>query len=152
MNQERYRINSPKVISETLEGESIILNYETGAYYSLNDAATEIWECISKEKPVSGIMDHLSSVYQTSGQDVQKAVESFIERLKTEALIVASQSSAASVPVTGTEKSSSPEKRVFEEPSFEKFTDMEDLLLLDPIHEVNEEGWPHAQPEGNKNV
>jgi hypothetical protein len=25
----------------------------------------------------------------------------------------------------------------------EKFTDMHDLLLMDPIHEVSDAGWPH---------
>ena len=25
---------------------------------------------------------------------------------------------------------------------FERFTDMQDLLLLDPIHDVDETGWP----------
>jgi hypothetical protein len=25
---------------------------------------------------------------------------------------------------------------------FEKYTDMESLLLADPIHEVDEQGWP----------
>jgi hypothetical protein len=27
-------------------------------------------------------------------------------------------------------------------PSFEKFDDMADQLLLDPIHEIGEAGWP----------
>jgi hypothetical protein len=26
----------------------------------------------------------------------------------------------------------------------QKFTDMQDLLLLDPIHEVDESGWPRV--------
>lgn len=35
-----------------------------------------------------------------------------------------------------------PDKLHFEEPIFHKYTDMEDLLLLDPIHDVDETGWP----------
>jgi hypothetical protein len=31
-------------------------------------------------------------------------------------------------------------------PLIEKFTDMEDLLLLDPVHDVDARGWPHAAP------
>jgi len=27
----------------------------------------------------------------------------------------------------------------------EKYTDMQDLVLLDPVHEVDERGWPHVQ-------
>jgi hypothetical protein len=30
----------------------------------------------------------------------------------------------------------------------QKFTDMQELLLLDPIHEVDERGWPHRKLNG----
>jgi hypothetical protein len=29
-------------------------------------------------------------------------------------------------------------------PALEKYTDMQDLLILDPVHEVAAEGWPKA--------
>ena len=32
------------------------------------------------------------------------------------------------------------------EPVLEKYTDMQELLLLDPIHDVEEAGWPKAKP------
>jgi hypothetical protein len=31
-------------------------------------------------------------------------------------------------------------------PVLEKYTDMQELLLLDPIHDVEEAGWPKARP------
>jgi hypothetical protein len=31
------------------------------------------------------------------------------------------------------------------QPSFEKYSDMQEMLLLDPIHEVSEAGWPHKE-------
>ena len=37
------------------------------------------------------------------------------------------------------------EKISFQVPVLEKFSDMEELLLLDPIHEVEESGWPHKK-------
>jgi hypothetical protein len=30
------------------------------------------------------------------------------------------------------------------EPVLDKYTDMQELLLLDPIHEVDDAGWPHT--------
>jgi hypothetical protein len=36
-----------------------------------------------------------------------------------------------------------PAKHTFAEPVIEEFDDMQGLLLLDPIHDVSEEGWPH---------
>jgi hypothetical protein len=31
----------------------------------------------------------------------------------------------------------------YQAPILEKFTDLATMLLLDPVHDVNEEGWPH---------
>ena len=33
--------------------------------------------------------------------------------------------------------------RRYEAPALAKFTDMQELLLLDPVHEVDEAGWPN---------
>ncbi len=38
----------------------------------------------------------------------------------------------------------------FEAPKLEKFTDMQDLVLLDPVHEVDDVGWPAARPDAAK--
>ena len=36
--------------------------------------------------------------------------------------------------------------RPYEPPQLEKYTDMQDLVLLDPVHEVDATGWPHPKP------
>ena len=33
-------------------------------------------------------------------------------------------------------------KPAFDPPRLEKYSDMQDYLLIDPIHEVDEPGWP----------
>jgi hypothetical protein len=38
------------------------------------------------------------------------------------------------------------ERPPFTPPVLEVFADMRDLLLLDPIHDVAEVGWPTAKP------
>ena len=37
-------------------------------------------------------------------------------------------------------------RRAFCEPRVETFSDLQDLFLVDPIHDVDEAGWPHAKP------
>jgi hypothetical protein len=39
------------------------------------------------------------------------------------------------------------ERRPFDEPVLEKFEDMQDLILLDPVFEVDEAGWPSARQQ-----
>ena len=35
----------------------------------------------------------------------------------------------------------------YEPPQLMKYTDMQELILLDPIHDVDEKGWPHTKPD-----
>jgi hypothetical protein len=57
------------------------------------------------------------------------------------------------VPCDGTDQRPEPAtngdratpRRRFQAPRFEKHTDMQDLILLDPVHEVADTGWPHAK-------
>lgn len=41
-----FRMNEPYVIAEEIDGEAIILNFESGTYYSLNESAALIWRAI----------------------------------------------------------------------------------------------------------
>ena len=45
---------------------------------------------------------------------------------------------AASAPVEATERAP------FVTPRLERYTDMQDIILLDPVHKVDSQGWPHA--------
>ena len=35
-------------------------------------------------------------------------------------------------------------KLPFVAPKLETYTDMQDIILLDPVHKVDSRGWPHA--------
>ena len=42
-----FRINNPKVIHETIDGETVIVNLDSGNYYSLDATGADIWEYMS---------------------------------------------------------------------------------------------------------
>ena len=46
MSSKRYKVNRPTVTSETVDGETIIINLESGNYYSLDGAGSAMWELI----------------------------------------------------------------------------------------------------------
>ena len=39
------------------------------------------------------------------------------------------------------------ERPVFKPPLLKRYTDMQELLILDPIHEVDDTGWPAIKPD-----
>src|SRR4029077_555308 len=44
----RYRVNSPQVISETVGGETIIVNLASGHYFSLQGTAVDVWQGLER--------------------------------------------------------------------------------------------------------
>jgi hypothetical protein len=80
--------------------------------------------------------------------DIRGGVEAFIETLRRESLIVPLEGEPAKSAAVPEQEASVSEKRPdFIPPKLRKYTDMQDLLLLDPIHEVDEQGWPIAKDE-----
>ncbi len=140
-----YRINSPSVINETIEGESVIINLNTGMYYSLDNIGAIIWAALENRHSVEDIAAFLASHYQIDAEDVETTVNDLINQLLNEELIIL-------LPGGKTIDSPSPmtfsgdQPTVFVKPVLNKFGDMQDLLLLDPIHEVDEAGWPYTKP------
>jgi len=143
------RINTPKVTSQIIDGEAIIINLESGNYYNLNPTGTDIWDCIEKGVSVSQIAEAVAQRYAGDQTDIENSVSQLISELEKEELIVIDgNEEAASRPnVTIPSSASKQAGQQFEAPVLQKYTDMQDLLLLDPIHEVDELGWPRAKDD-----
>jgi hypothetical protein len=132
----------PPVIHQLLDGEVIAVNLDTGVYYSLAGTAAEIWSTLEAGGSPATCTDALLMRYEAQRATVEAAVAGLVEELQQEALLVPAEAPAATSaapPALGHEP-----KRPFESPVIHTYTDMQQLLLLDPIHEVDEAGWPHA--------
>jgi hypothetical protein len=98
------------IASDSVDGETIVINLENGSYYALSLEASQVWQRLSAQFTEKKLW---------RGDD-ESIIAAFIE----EGLMLGS---VAGVGATD---------------AFTKFTDMEDLLLADPIHEVEQTGWP----------
>ena len=142
-----YHVNSPSVINETIEGESVIINLELGFYYSLEGAGAEIWDLLLKQIPVSEIIDIVKHKYNAHPDEISTSVNGLVNELIEEKLIVAVDNEAGKNVSKIIESDHNVLKIEFVTPKLHKFSDMQDLLLLDPIHEVDEAGWPYSKDE-----
>jgi hypothetical protein len=141
----RFRVNSPNVIHETIEGEVILIDLKTGTYYSLRDAGAAVWQAIEQGAGEEGIAAELGSRYEASEPEIRDAVRRLLAELEREGLIRADDGEAA--PAAAPSGSDNGAARLpFAAPVLEKHTDMQDLILLDPVHEVGAQGWPHPAP------
>ncbi len=142
----RFRVNNPHVISEMIQGEVIVIHLETGSYYSLRDVGAEIWNAIEQGTTVGEIAHRLSLRYDAAPERIESDVSRLLDELAKEELVVSESAVgnvARSVPDEAPDHAT---REPFVAPTLEKHTDMQDLLLLDPVHEVDGRGWPHAAP------
>lgn len=129
----QFRINTPPIIYEILDGEAVILNLDKGIYYSLNEVGKEIWRQIGAHYTWQEMVD---SFHSDQGEEfVKNGVLAFLTQLEEEKIIVEDKNDSVREKLT---------KKPFNTPHLQIYHDMKDLLLLDPIHEVDQAGWPVA--------
>lgn len=138
-----YRVNAPHVIAETIGGETIIVHLSTGCYFNLGGSAVDVWEAVAAGRPRSAITRELLARYDAGEAEVEAAVSRILDELQREELIVVGDEDGASSAESAAFEPGA-QRAPFEEPSLSKFTDMQDIILLDPVHEVDARGWPHA--------
>ncbi|MPZ48113.1 MAG: PqqD family peptide modification chaperone [Dehalococcoidia bacterium] len=140
-----FVVNERDVVAETIDGEALILNLKTGIYYSVDGAGAGIWEDVTRRLSARQIAARMSAEYAVETGVAQEAVLGFISELQAEELIIADGMTAVATAASAVAAAGS---ATFVKPSLHKYTDMQELLLLDPIHEVDETaGWPIAKPE-----
>ena len=145
-----YRPNEPQVIHQTVDDETVIVDLGTGSYFSLRGSAQVIWSALAQGLDLPQVVEVVERHFDAGSADVPDAVQAFVSRLQGDGLIVALDAPSGAPPATGDEAASGEaaqgERAPFELPTIERFDDLQDLILLDPVHEVSEEaGWPHAR-------
>ena len=142
----RYQVNSPNVIHEIIDGEAVLVNMENGSYYSIDSVGAVVWDYIEKGLSSSQIVEAISAQYAGEQADITIGIEQLFDDLQTEQLIVVGESAVSNNHTVINRANPAASKPKFVAPILNKYTDMEDLLLLDPIHDVDESGWPNTNP------
>jgi len=143
-----FKINSPKVVHDTIDNEVVIVEFDSGNYYSLDKAGADIWNLINSGASVNEIIEELTKLYKGNREEIEIGVQQLTDELQKEKLIVSERSDTLESnqrPVIQQKDRLKTEKPGFKTPNLHKYTDMQELLLLDPIHEVDEKGWPSVK-------
>jgi len=134
---------------ETIEGEVILIDLKTGSYYSLRETGADIWQFVEQGADESQMVEALTNGYEESPEEIRSAVAKLLEELSQEGLIGPAEEDTAAAPIHVVSVGNAT-RRSFRAPVLEKHTDMRDLILLDPVHDVDPRGWPHrAEPKAS---
>ncbi len=125
----RYEVNRPDVVDESVDGEVLIVHLGTGTYFSSRGAGDAAWQLLASGRTPAESAGPL-------GQD-EGSIADFLARLLEEGLLRPRDGEAGPLPDVRPAAGAL---------LLEKYTDMQELLLLDPIHDVDdEEGWPNVR-------
>jgi hypothetical protein len=133
----RFRIG-PEIVHETVDGEVIAIDLASGSYYSLAGSGPAVWEVLGSGASEAEIGAALAGRFEADDEVIGSAVSALLGELQESGLIVGEEQEGEATSMVG----GSGEKTPFEAPRLERYTDMKDYFLLDPIHEVDTAGWP----------
>ena len=130
-------IRRPDVIDEVFEGEAVLVNLATGFYFALNADATRVWRALAAGTSWEDVAAEAAAESGADAAAVRPVVTAFLAELAGHALVTLD----GDVPAPGPALAD-----VAFAPALQAFSDMEDLLLLDPIHDIDVDGtgWPQA--------
>jgi hypothetical protein len=135
--EDNYSLNSASISIERLNGEIIMISFESGDYFSCFGVGSDVLTLISQSASTAQIKEELFNKFQSEFQVDQ--VNSFIKECLNENIIILS-SHETNLDV---ELPDDYDKSKWNVPLLEKFSEYNDLLLIDPIHESSLEGWPN---------
>lgn len=135
----RFCAASSKIVWQCFDDELVVINLESGTYYSLDRAGAMIWRLVEVGTTPAEAVERVLQC--GAPPEARKQVLEFWGKLVAEGLISPAQD--------GGEPQAVPAEVVcrWAPPSIAVYTDMQDLFLLDPIHDVDEAGWPSRPVE-----
>lgn len=140
----RFQLRSSDVTGKVIDGEAIIMNLATGAYYSMDGVGAALWELLEQGHSRDEAIAQLGERYTVERDVLVRDVDAVIADLVAEELIAVGEMRTApqAAPLGGV-------RSEYAAPSLQKFTDMADLLALDPpMPGLDESAWGDAAVAG----
>ncbi len=78
----------PSAISSDLDGETVILDMESGKYHSLDTTGTRIWELLQNRISLNDIVLQLVDEYSVGQEQCITDVTDFIQKMLASGLVI----------------------------------------------------------------
>ena len=130
-----YVQNTETVTSETFDQDTVVINFATGTYFSLLGSAPLIWNLLQSATSLDAILASLGADAGDARHDVQAMLDNLI-----------AENCVRAVQVDESQSGRPPGRSLvpYTPPVVQTFHDLQELIVVDPVHEVDEiDGWPH---------
>lgn len=128
-------VKATGVTSDIVEGEAIIVNLQTGNYYSIQGIGAQLWQLALGGHEVPEMLRQILIQHDVIPAELEEYSETLLGLFVQEGLLRTAEPASYSAK---------PNRISHPWPRLEKYSDLQALLTLDPIHETESLGWPHS--------
>ncbi|AWB33066.1 PqqD family protein [Orrella marina] len=131
MFENSYQLANPDIVFEQFGDDLVVLNLRSGQYFGFNNVGALVWSALSSGVKASSLIEA-----GVQPQDLEKFLSSLVsnELLVAQAPLDIQLAQEVRIQLAGAS----------EVPTIEVYDDLADLIMADPIHDVDAEtGWPN---------
>ena len=134
-----YTLNAGSVAAERFGDELVIIQFDSGKYYSLGGMAVQVWDLLQAPVSVEGAAAALSAaagVTAPPADAIARDVSDLLATFAGEGLVVPAEAAGEAPALAAF---------IYEAARIETYSDLADLVAIDPVHDVDAMmGWPRT--------
>ena len=123
---------------ERVNGEVIVISFNSGKYFSLSGTAADAWHMLSSGIDEKRLVELLASAWKEESLTTMN-VRPFIENCLIEGLITETPNGEVSLV---SELPSDLDRSEWVDPFLMTFGNLKDLIMVDPVHDSSLINWP----------
>jgi len=131
-DQTPLRSNRPEIAAKIVDGEAILINLNSGVYYSLGGSGPFVWAQLDRGTSIPGIVDAVADHFGVNGDTVADDVRRLVNELVDEGLAVTGEPLSTGSAANPETPSDGAGPATFEVPILTKYDDMAEIFALDP--------------------
>ena len=127
VGDQRFRVNDELTAAKVFDDEAIVINVVTGRYYDLEGSGALAWTMLAGGATAGETATALAASFDVDAGAALGDVDERVGRLRAEELIVPASDAPPPTPPPAPA-----ERAEYHAPELVAYTDMEDLLTVDP--------------------
>ncbi|WP_130471096.1 PqqD family protein [Candidatus Magnetaquicoccus inordinatus] len=136
-NPQQFQFAGGSLVADQLDGEVVIVNLDSGVYYSLTGVGAPLWQALQEGVESSQLARQVATAFPESNlEQLTRVINRLLWQLVEEGILSQVSGDALCAVAPAAEDAAIPGGELL------KYSDMQELLMLDPIHEVDNTGWP----------
>jgi hypothetical protein len=84
---------SPHQVYTTLGSETVVLEFQAGTYFGMDEVGTAVWNFLQQSRQVADVIEYVASNYEVSAEVAETEILGFLQNLVEKGLLVIEKTS-----------------------------------------------------------